>query len=91
MEDLQRPIDPDPVRAVVRMGLGKGFLPSLWFISGVLEVVFSPGSAVAWILLVVATIYLILKMFENLLSGNIGLVLGILTAMLWLVSLFLLF
>ncbi len=73
------------------MGLGKGFWPALWFVSGVLEVAFSPGSAVSWIFLAVATIYLVLKMVENLVSGNIGLVLGILTAVLWTVSLLLFF
>jgi hypothetical protein len=73
------------------LGLGKGFWPSLWFVSGVLEVVFSPGSAVAWIFLLVSTVYLFLKLFENLMSENIGLVLGVLTAMLWIISLFLMF
>ncbi len=72
------------------MRLGKGFWPSLWLVSGILEVVFSPSSAVAWIFLVVAIVYWTLKMFENLLSGNIGLVLGILTAALWIISLLLL-
>ena len=73
------------------MALGKGFWPALWFVSGVLEVVFSPGSAVAWVFLAVSTVYLFLKLFENLMSENIGLVLGVLTAMLWIISLFLAF
>jgi hypothetical protein len=73
----------------VDVGFGRGFWPALWFVSGVLEVVFSPGSVVAWIFLVISITYLGFKMFENMMSEDIGLILGILTAMLWIVSLFL--
>jgi len=68
--------------------MGKGVWAALWFVSGVVEVVFSPGSAIAWVFLVVSTVYMFLKMFENLLSENVGLLLGGLTAALWILSFF---
>lgn len=73
------------------MGLGKGFWPSLWFVQGVLEVVFSPGSPIAWVFMAVATVYWLLKIMQGLLPANIGLVLGVLTGVLWIVSFFFLF
>jgi hypothetical protein len=73
------------------MGLGKGFWPSLWFVQGVLEVIFIPGSAIAWIFLAVATVYWLLKILQNVLPGRMGLPLGALTGILWIVSFFFLF
>jgi hypothetical protein len=73
------------------MGLGKGFWPSLWFVQGVLEVIFIPGSTIAWIFLAVATVYWLLKIMQNGLPGSIRLPLGALTGVLWIVSFFFLF
>jgi len=69
--------------------MGKGVWAALWFVSGVVEVIFAPGSAIAWIFLAVSTVYMFLKMFENLLSENVGLLLGGLTATMWVLSFFL--
>jgi hypothetical protein len=68
------------------MGFGKGFWPSLWFVQGVLEVVFIPGSAIAWVFLAVATAYWLMKIMQNLLPAYLGHVLTALTAVLWIVS-----
>jgi hypothetical protein len=70
------------------MGFGKGFWPSLWFVQGVLEVVFRPGSPIAWVFLAVATVYWLLKIMQGMLPWRLGLVLGVLTAALWIVSFF---
>lgn len=58
----------------------------MWFVQGVVEVIFSPGSAVAWVFLAVATTYWLLKIMQNMLPGGISPVMWALTAMLWIVS-----
>ena len=67
------------------MGLGKGLWPSLWFLQGILEVVFSPGSQIAWVFLGVATAYWLLKILPNI-PGGVRPVMWLLTAALWIVS-----
>ena len=64
-----------------------GVWASLWLVSGVLEVIFAPGSTLAWVFLSIAFVYWILKIFESFLSGNLKTLLGVLTGALWLVSL----
>jgi hypothetical protein len=68
------------------MGLGKGLWPSLWFLQGVLEVVFIPGSALAWVFLAVATVYWLMKLMRDMLPAYVGHLLTLLTGMLWIVS-----
>jgi|GEM_PF-5991637 len=67
------------------MKFGTGFWPSLWFVQGVLEVVLSPQSGIAWVFLAVATAYWLLKILPNV-PGGVRPVVWALTAILWIVS-----
>ena len=67
------------------VAFGKGFWPSLWFLQGVLEVVFAPQSGIAWVFLAVATSYWLLKILPNL-PGVVRPFLWVLTGILWIVS-----
>jgi hypothetical protein len=67
------------------MKFGKGFWPSLWFLQGVLEVVFIPQSWIAWVFLAVATGYWLIKILP-IMPGAVRPILWVMTAILWIVS-----